>query len=80
MERARTVVRAPRPYEQACTGGRVAALRLAGFVSAGIVFGDSLDRTVTWKEQSDTSALAGRPVRLRFRLRDAEVYAFQFTE
>ena len=43
-------------------------------------FGDSLDRTFTWREKSDTSSLAGKPVRLRFRLRDAEVYAFQFTE
>ncbi|MSU72570.1 MAG: hypothetical protein EXS43_09540 [Opitutus sp.] len=43
-------------------------------------FGDSLARAVTWKGKSDTSALAGQPVRLRFRLRDAEVYAFQFTK
>ncbi len=43
-------------------------------------FGDSLDRTITWSERSDTSTLAGRPVRLRFRLKDAELYAFQFME
>ena len=43
-------------------------------------FGDSLDRTVSWKEDTDVSFHAGKPVRLRFRLRDAELYAFQFTE
>jgi hypothetical protein len=29
---------------------------------------------------ADTSSLSGVPVRLRFRLGDAEVYAFQFME
>ncbi len=43
-------------------------------------FGDSLDRTITWNDRSDTSSLAGKPVRLRFLLRDAEVYSFQFKE
>lgn len=44
------------------------------------IFGDSLDRTVTWKEKTDTAALAGKPVRMRLRLHDADVYSFQFTE
>ena len=43
-------------------------------------FGDSLDRTITWAGSSDVSSLAGRPVRLRLQLRDAEVYSFQFGE
>jgi hypothetical protein len=43
-------------------------------------FGDSLDRTVTWQGSHDVSSLAGNPVRLRFRLRDAEIYSFQFVE
>lgn len=43
-------------------------------------FGDSLDRIVTWGGKSDTSAWAGRPIRLRFELRDAELYSFQFTQ
>jgi len=42
------------------------------------VFGDDLERTVTWKGGGDVSKLAGQPVRLRFALRDADVYAFQF--
>ncbi len=41
-------------------------------------YGDRLDQPMAWKEQADVSALAGRPVRLRFRLRDADVFAFRF--
>ena len=43
-------------------------------------FGDSLDRTISWQGKTDTSSLAGKPVRLRFQLNDADVYAFQFTD
>lgn len=42
------------------------------------VFGDALSRTVTWNKSSDVSKLAGRVVRLRFTLDDADLYAFQF--
>ncbi|MCA9069259.1 MAG: hypothetical protein KDA84_10070, partial [Planctomycetaceae bacterium] len=42
------------------------------------LFGDSIDRPVTWKNNPDLSLLAGKPVRLRFELRDADLYAFQF--
>ena len=42
------------------------------------VFGDSLERTVSWKAGSDLSKLAGRPVRLRMMLKDADLYSFQF--
>jgi hypothetical protein len=43
-------------------------------------FGDAIERTVTWKNGGDVSSLAGKPVRLRFALQDADVYAFQFAE
>jgi hypothetical protein len=42
------------------------------------VFGDSLERTVMWKIGGDVSSLAGKPVRLRFVLRDADLYALRF--
>jgi hypothetical protein len=42
------------------------------------IFGNTIDRTVTWKNGIDVGPLAGRPVRLRFSLHDADVYAFQF--
>lgn len=44
------------------------------------VFGDSIERAVTWKNGGDVSMLAGKPVRLRFELKDAEVYAYRFKE
>lgn len=42
------------------------------------LFGDTVERTVTWKGGANVSALAGKPVRLRFVLKDADVYALQF--
>jgi hypothetical protein len=43
-----------------------------------IVFGDALDRTVTWKNGADVSGLQGRPVRLRIVLQDADLFALRF--
>jgi hypothetical protein len=43
-------------------------------------FGDKIDATFAWKNGDDVSALAGKPVRLRFVLRDADVYAYRFSE
>jgi hypothetical protein len=42
------------------------------------VFGDDLERVVVWKGGSDLSALAGRPIRLRFELKDADLYSLRF--
>lgn len=42
------------------------------------LFGDTIERRVTWTHGSDTSTLADRPVRLRLVLQDADVYAFRF--
>ena len=44
------------------------------------VFGDTLQRTVTWEDGSDVSALAGKSVRLRIELKDADLFSFQFTK
>jgi hypothetical protein len=35
---------------------------------------------VWWQSGPDVAALAGRPVRLRFVLRSAKLFAFQFVE
>jgi hypothetical protein len=43
------------------------------------IYGDYLERTVTWKGAADVSALAGKPLRLRFTLSDADLYSLQFT-
>ena len=39
---------------------------------------DALDFVVTWKGSSDLSALAGRPVYLRFYLKAAYLFGFRF--
>lgn len=41
--------------------------------------GNELDRKVTWKSGSDLSSLAGQTLRLRFSMKDADIYSFQFT-
>ncbi len=40
--------------------------------------GDFLDRPVTWTKGSDVRELAGRPIRLRFAMRDADLYSLRF--
>lgn len=39
---------------------------------------DDIDRVIAWKTGSDVSALAGKPIRLRWVLKDADVYSFRF--
>ena len=42
------------------------------------IFGDDIERAVSWQGRMDLKALAGRPLRLRFLLADADLYAFRF--
>jgi len=42
------------------------------------IYGDTLERVVTWKGGGDVSRLAGKPVRLRFVLKDADLYSIRF--
>ena len=53
---------------------------LAGYSinEAHETFGDEVERTIHWKNGADVSKLAGKPVRLRFVLNDADLYAFRF--
>ena len=57
-----------------------AGIPLDGFALADCpaIYGDEIDRVVAWKGTSDVSRLAGTPVRLRFVISDADVYALQF--
>lgn len=44
-----------------------------------MLFGNAIDHVVTWRGRvADLSAFAGRPVRLRVRLQDADLYAIRF--
>lgn len=42
------------------------------------IFGDAIERKVTWKGTGNTSALQGLPVRLKFVMKDADLYSFIF--
>jgi hypothetical protein len=42
------------------------------------IYGDEIERVVSWKAGGDLGALAGKPVRLRFVLKDADLYSLRF--
>ncbi len=42
------------------------------------IYGDEIERVVAWSNGPDVSTLAGRPVRLRFLMRDADLYSIRF--
>ncbi len=42
--------------------------------------GNEIERVVTWKTGSDLSKLAGKTVRLRFVIKDADLFAIQFAK
>jgi len=43
------------------------------------VIGDRIEQIVRWGSGPDVGALAGQPVKLRFVLKDADLYSLQFT-
>ena len=53
---------------------------IPGFTEADadILYGDSLDRTASWKGNRDVSPLAGKPIRMRLVLDEADVYSWKF--
>ncbi|NLG26691.1 MAG: hypothetical protein GX557_02190 [Chloroflexi bacterium] len=42
------------------------------------IYGDEIERVVSWKSDSYLQAMAGVPVRLRIALRDADLYSLRF--
>ena len=40
--------------------------------------GDAIEFPVRWKSGTDVGSLKGRPVRLRFVMKDADLYALRF--
>ncbi len=42
------------------------------------IIGDEINRTVAWTQGTDVSSLDGRPVRLRFVMKDADLFALRF--
>lgn len=43
------------------------------------IWGDEIERIVAWKAGHDLSSLMGNPVRLRFLMKDADLYSIKFS-
>ncbi len=41
--------------------------------------GDTIEGLITWKNQPDLAALAGKPVRLKFAMNECDLYSFRFS-
>ncbi len=52
---------------------------ISGYTIADMtpLYGDELDAAITWKADKTISSLVGKPVRLRFVLRDADLFALR---
>ena len=44
------------------------------------IYGDAIAEAVRWKGGNDVAKLAGKPVRLRFVMKDADLYSIRFTD
>jgi hypothetical protein len=55
---------------------------IPGFAFADSIelYGDTVARNALWKNNPDLGALAGKPVKLRFVMRDADLYSIKFEE
>jgi len=55
---------------------------IPGFTLADSVelLGDDIERAVRWKSGDDVSRLAGQAVRLRFVMKEADVFALRFAD
>jgi len=42
------------------------------------IYGDAIEEVVTWEGGSDVEGLAGKPIRLRIELKDADLYSMRF--
>ena len=53
---------------------------LPGFALADAepLYGDALEQPALWRKECDLGALAGTPVRLRFVLKDADLFSLRF--
>ncbi|MEX0675659.1 MAG: hypothetical protein WD063_01200 [Pirellulales bacterium] len=75
-------------YSTSAGGGLRVELRgtdgkpIEGFALADCpeIVGDRIEHVVRWKGGGDLGQLAGRPVRLRFELKDADLYSLRFGE
>jgi len=45
---------------------------------SALTYGDAIEQEVRWKSGPDVAPLAGKPIRLRFAMKDADLYAIRF--
>ena len=57
------------------TGTAISGFRLS---DAQEIIGNQISRLAQWNGQSDVSALVGKAIRLRFVMKDADLYSFRF--
>lgn len=60
---------------QDASGAPVPGFALA---DAPELIGDEIERVYSWKSNGDLSSLKGKPVRIRFVLKDADLFAYRF--
>jgi hypothetical protein len=55
---------------------------MTGFTTADCeeIVGDKIEHSVQWKEKPDLSKLAARPIRLRFLMREADLFSLRFSK
>lgn len=58
--------------------GRHAPYEGHAFADADVLTMTGINQRVSWKGETDVSALAGKPVRLKIYFKNAKLYAFQF--
>jgi hypothetical protein len=56
------------------------AKTVTGFVLTGFpeMIADDINRATNWTEGADVSKFAGKSIRLRFAMKDAELYSLRF--
>jgi len=59
-----------------------AGLPIPGYAAADCneLIGDEIERVVAWQGRSAVGSLAGNTVRLRYVMKDADVYSFRFRD
>ena len=73
-------------YSTSAAGGLYVELQdlagqpLAGFSREDCLehYGDSTEQVIRWKSGTDVSTLAGKPIRIRFILKDGDLYSYRF--
>ena len=49
-----------------------------GMEDCPAIYGDEIERAVAWRTGSDLTSLAGRTVRLRIEMKDADLFSLRF--